>query len=128
MQCYFVDGWMDVKCLTSDELLGGLLPTVWESSQRLIERQYISQIWSLDKWRGHHFAKVPPRGIIDRKLGHEGFYMHQAPLAYMVVFSQRRASNPGSPVSSPTLYRLGYHDQAILCHSKNRNFFAVVHS
>ena len=39
------------------------------------------------------------RGIIDRELGgdctHAGFYMHQAPLAYMVVFSQRRTSNPG---------------------------------
>ena len=34
-----------------------------------------------------------PRGIIDRKLGgrctHDEFYMHQAPLAYMVVFGQR---------------------------------------
>ena len=32
------------------------------------------------------------RGIIDRELGghctHDGFYMHQVPLAYMVVFGQ----------------------------------------
>ena len=58
------------------------------------------------------FCQGTPRGIIDRELGghctHDGFYMHQAPLAYMVVFSQRWASNPCPPVSSPTLYRPGW--------------------
>ena len=33
-----------------------------------------------------------PRGIFDRELGghctHDGFYMHQVPLAYMVIFGQ----------------------------------------
>ena len=37
-------------------------------------------------------CQFPPRGIIDRELGghctHDGFYMHQVPLAYMVVFGQ----------------------------------------
>ena len=37
-------------------------------------------------------CQVTPRGIIGRELGghctHDGFYMHQVPLAYMVVFGQ----------------------------------------
>ena len=53
-------------------------------------------------------CKGTPRSIIDRELEghciHDGFYMHQAPLAYMVVISQRRASNTGRPVSNPPLY------------------------
>ena len=31
-----------------------------DSIRRLIRRQLVSQFWSLDKWRGYHFAKVPP--------------------------------------------------------------------
>ena len=38
------------------------------------------------------YCQGTPRGIIDRELGghctHDGFYMHQVPLAYMVVFGQ----------------------------------------
>ena len=41
-----------------------------------------------------HFQGAP-RGIINREFGgyctHDRFYMHQAPLAYMVIFSQRQA-------------------------------------
>ena len=54
-----------------------------------------------------------PRGIIDKEFGghctHDGFYVHQVPLAYMVVFSQRRATNPGPPALNLTLYGPGYH-------------------
>ena len=46
----------DVRCLKSGELRNGLLPAAWESTRR---RQLVSQFWSLDKWRGHQFAKVP---------------------------------------------------------------------
>ena len=52
-----------MRCLTSDELSSGLLPTVWESTRRLIRRQVVSQFWSLDKWRGYHFAKISPEYI-----------------------------------------------------------------
>ena len=52
------------------------------------------------------------RGIIDSVLGghytHDRFHMHQTHLEYMVFFSQRRASNPGPPVST---------DQAITVHT-----------
>ena len=57
--------------------------------------------------------QVTPRGITDRELGgyctHDRFYMHQAPLTYMVVFRCRRTSDQGTMVSSPTLYRPGYY-------------------
>ena len=62
-------------------------------------------------------CQITPRGIIYREIGghciHDEFYMHPAPLAYMVAFDQRRASNMGPPVSGPTLYRPGYHDTLI---------------
>ena len=44
------------------------------------------------------------RRIIDRELGehfnHDGFYMHQVPLAYIMFLSHMRALNPGLTVSS----------------------------
>ena len=96
-------GWCDAMCLTSEELWSGLLPTIWGPTRRLIRRQLVSQIWSLDKWRGHHFARVSPEvlltGIIGGHCTHDGFHMHHALLAYMVVFSQRKASNPSHLVS-----------------------------
>ena len=57
------------------------------------------------------------KGIIDRELGRhctrDIFYMHQVSLGYIVIFRQRRASNRGPPVSSPKLYRPGYHSKRI---------------
>ena len=125
--------WMDIICFTSDQLCSVLLPTVRESTKRLIRRQFGSQFWSLEKWTGHHFVKVNPRGI-DREHGglcsHDGFYLHQAPLACMLICSQQRTSKPGSSVSSSMLYRLSnqspwfcgeWQQHCIICYI----FFAV---
>ena len=112
-------GWMDEMSLTSDELRCGLLQPVWDLDRRLIRRQLVSQFWYLDKWGVHHFAKILPEVLFDRKLGghctHDWFYMHQVPLAYTVIFSQWRVSNPGSPVSSLTFYRLSCHGPNKFC-------------
>ena len=93
----WMNRWMDEMGFMSNELSRGLLPTVWDSIRRLIRRQVVSQFWSLDKWRIHHFAKVPSEVLFHRKLErhctHGWFHMHQAPFSPMVVFSQRRASN-----------------------------------
>ena len=47
-----------------------------------------------------------------RTCPHDGFYMHQVPLAYMAVFA-RRTWNPGLPVRNCGLYRLGNCDPNI---------------
>ena len=66
--CFF-NGWMwYVMCLTSEKLHNELFLSVWESTRRLIRRQLVSQFWSLGKWRGHHFAKVPPEVLLTGNL------------------------------------------------------------
>ena len=89
--------------VTTDKLRCGLLRMVGS---------IVSQFWFLDKWRVRHFAKVPTEVLFNREPGghftNDWFYMHQTLLAYMVVFSQRRASNPDALVSSPTLNPLFY--------------------
>ena len=73
-----------------------------------------------------------PTGIIDKELGehctHDWFYMHQVLLACMMIFSQWRASNPGTSVSSPKLYRLGYHGAWSTGSRCKKNTFYLVDS
>ena len=76
----------DVMRFTSDELSNRILPTVWESTRRLIWGQYAILI--LRQVARPSLCQNALRGIIDKELGrlctHDAFYIYQA---YMVVFS-----------------------------------------
>ena len=53
------DIWMDWwEVFNIERATQWLLLTVREWTRRLFRRQLVSQFWSLDKWRVHHFVKV----------------------------------------------------------------------
>ena len=80
--------------VTTDKLRCGLLRMVGS---------IVSQFWFLDKWRVRHFSKVHLEILLDRELEglctHNWFYMHQAPLAYMMVF--RQVTSPSLCLGNP---------------------------
>ena len=84
------------------------MPTVWDSSQRMIRRHAIAILISHEG--DYSPAFVPLEVYFGWEHGghstQDEHYMHQVPLTYMVVFA-REASNPGPPIRSWWLYRLG---------------------
>ena len=80
----------------------GLLPTVWNSSRGMIRRHAVA-IFIRHEENGSS-ALVPPKVKFGQKLGgyytHDGFYMHQVPLAFMAVFRQASLPVPGAEDST----------------------------
>ena len=71
-----------------------LLPTIWGSFQRMVQSIHHNFDRPRRRWLS---PLVPPRGIIwwgfKRHCTHDGFFMHQVPLAYMATISEM----PGIP-------------------------------
>ena len=84
----YVEG--DMMCLTSDKLNCGLFADGLGVNSKADSETISLAILILGQVARPSLCQGTPRGIIDRELGrhctHDRFYMHQASLAYMVVF------------------------------------------
>ena len=87
------------------------LPTVWVSSLRMV---WIHAIEILIHKGDGSPALVPPEVLFGLELGEyctlDGFYMHQVPLACMVVLDQ--ASQERGPLGSGVEYSVGRSTEA----------------